>query len=142
MTETARNIVMMRQAKIEASKPPVFKRVRDTQEVEYFLWHLENFSRHGNVRGDDAKINIVVLYMSEIVMLWWGRKSTDAKIGLCTINTWDEFKVKFKRQFFLNNVVYNARRKLRELKHTRSILDYVDYVDYVREFMTLRGRLV
>lgn len=69
MTETARNIVMMRQAKIEASKPPVFKRVRDTQEVEYFLWHLENFSRHGNVRGDDAKINIVVLYMSEIVML-------------------------------------------------------------------------
>lgn len=50
---------------------------------------------------------------------------------MCTINTWDEFKVKFKRQFFLNNVVYNARRKLRELKHTRSILDYV------RKFMTL-----
>lgn len=70
MTEAARNVVVIREAKIKASKPPVFHGVHDAQEVENFLWHLENYFEHGKVRDAEAKINTVVLYLSEIAMLW------------------------------------------------------------------------
>ncbi|XP_070005713.1 uncharacterized protein [Nicotiana sylvestris] len=131
VTEVASNVVVMREAKIEAPKPPMFKGVRDAQEVENFLWHLENYFRHGKVRDDEAKINTTVLYLSETAMLWWRRKMADVDKGLCTISTWDHFKTEFKRQFFPNNVLYEARRKLRELKQTRSIRNYI------KEFTTL-----
>ncbi|XP_019252669.1 PREDICTED: uncharacterized protein LOC109231463 [Nicotiana attenuata] len=98
VTEAASNVVVMREAKIEAPKPPVFKGVRDAQEVENFLWHLENYLWHRKVRDDEAKINTVVLYLLETAMLWWKRKMAD---------------------------VDKARRKFRELKQTRSICDYV-----------------
>ncbi|XP_070031861.1 uncharacterized protein [Nicotiana tomentosiformis] len=100
VTEAASNVVVTREAKIEAPKPPVFKGVRDAQEVENFLWHLENYFKHGKVKDDEAMINTA-------------------------------FKVEFKRQFFPNNVLYEARRKLRELKQTGSIRVYV------KEFTTL-----
>ncbi|XP_059294573.1 uncharacterized protein LOC132047562 [Lycium ferocissimum] len=74
VTEAANDVVMMREAKIEAPKPPVFKVVRDVQEVENFLWHLENYFKHGKVRDDETKINTVVLYLTETAMLWWRRK--------------------------------------------------------------------
>ncbi|XP_070002194.1 uncharacterized protein [Nicotiana sylvestris] len=131
VTEVANNVVVTREAKIEAPKPPVFKGVRDAQEVENFLWHLENYFRHGKVRDDEAKINTAVLYLSKTAMLWWRRKMTDVDKGLCTISTWDQFKADFKRQFFPNNVLYEARIKLRELKQTWSIRNYV------KEFTTL-----
>ncbi|XP_070029677.1 uncharacterized protein [Nicotiana sylvestris] len=100
VTEITSNVVVTREAKIEAPKHPVFKGVRDAQEVENFLWHLENYFRHGKVRDDEAKINTA-------------------------------FKAEFKRQFFPNNVLYEARHKLRELKQIGSIRNYV------KEFTTL-----
>ncbi|XP_070047528.1 uncharacterized protein [Nicotiana tomentosiformis] len=109
----------------------MFKGVRDAQEVENFLWHLENYFKHGKVKDDEAMINTVVLYLSETAMLWWRRKMADVDKGICTISTWDQFKAEFKRQFFPNNVLYEARRKLRELKQTGSIRVYV------KEFTTL-----
>lgn len=59
VTKTTRNVVVTREAKIEAPKPPVFKRVHNAQEVENFVWHLENYSWHGKVRGYKAKINTI-----------------------------------------------------------------------------------
>ena len=49
----------------------------------------------------------------------------------CTINTWEQFQEEFKKAFLCNNVIYEAKRKLRELKQTGSILVYV------QEFTTL-----
>ena len=43
--------------------------------------------------------------------------------GLCNINTWEEFKKELKKQFYLKNVVYEACKKLRELKHKTTISD-------------------
>ncbi|XP_070012843.1 uncharacterized protein [Nicotiana sylvestris] len=131
VTEVASNVVVTREAKIEAPKPLVFKSVRDAQKVKNFLWHLENYFRHDKVRDDEAKINTAVLYLSETPMLRWRRKMADVDKSLCTISTWDQFKVDFKRQFFPKNVLYEARRKLRELKQTGSIRNYVN------EFTTL-----
>ena len=51
-----------REAKFEAPKPPMFKSVYDAQEVETFLWNLENYFKCNRLRTDEIKINIVVLF--------------------------------------------------------------------------------
>lgn len=56
MTEATRNVVVMREAKIEAPRTPVIKGVCDTKEVENFLWHLEKYFWHVRMRDDKAKI--------------------------------------------------------------------------------------
>ena len=75
--------------------------VHDAQEVENFLWHLENYFKCNRVRSDVNKINTVVLYLSEMPMLWWRRKEFDIKKGTCTMNTWEQFCEEFKKAFSL-----------------------------------------
>ena len=53
-----------RDAKVEDPKPPMFKGVHDTQEVENFLWHLENYFRCKRLKSDESKINTAMLYLS------------------------------------------------------------------------------
>ena len=84
-----------REARVEAPKPPMFKGVRDAQEVENFLWNLENYFKCNRVRSDVNKINTAVLYLSEMPMLWWRHKGFDIKKGTCTMNTWEKFRDEF-----------------------------------------------
>lgn len=63
-----------REARVEDTKPPIFKDVREAQEVENFRWHLENYVKCSWVRSDKNKINTDMLYLSEMAMLWWGTK--------------------------------------------------------------------
>ncbi|XP_069145655.1 uncharacterized protein [Solanum lycopersicum] len=58
-------------------------------------------------------------------MLWWKHKDAEIKRGTRTINTWEQFLEEFKRSFFPNNVVYEMKHKLRELKLTGSNRAYV-----------------
>ena len=69
----------------------MFKGVRDAQEVENFLWQLENHFKCNRVQSDVNKINTAVLYLSEMSMLWWTRKESNIKKGTCTMNTWEQF---------------------------------------------------
>jgi len=55
---------------------------------------------------------------------------------LCKIETWEQFKKKLKKQLYLMNMVYEARRKLRELRHTTTIREYV------RNFTTLMVQIL
>ena len=80
-----------REARVEDPKPPIFKGVRDAQEVDNFLWHLENYFKYNRVRSDENKINTAVLYLTELAILWWKRNETDIKKGTCTLNTWERF---------------------------------------------------
>ena len=43
---------------------------------------------------------------------------------ICTIKTWENFKKEIKRQFYLEDVAYLARKNMRRLKHTGLIRDY------------------
>ena len=43
----------------------------------------------------------------------------------CTIETWKDFNREVKRQFYLDDMAYLARKNMRRLKHTSSICDYV-----------------
>ena len=41
--------------------------------------------------------------------------------GICIIEMWEDFKREIKRQFYLEDVAYLARKNMRHLKHTGSI---------------------
>ena len=41
----------------------MFKGIRDAQEVENLLWHMESYFKCSQVKSDKNKINIVVLYL-------------------------------------------------------------------------------
>ncbi|WMV07362.1 hypothetical protein MTR67_000747 [Solanum verrucosum] len=58
-----------REAKVEAPNPHMFKGVRDAQEVENFLWHLENYFKCSQLNSDKNKINTIVMHLSEMSML-------------------------------------------------------------------------
>ena len=47
------------------------------------------------------------------------------KKGTCSINSWEEFKVDLKSQFYPENAEDDARGKLRRLTQKGSIRDYV-----------------
>lgn len=55
--------------------------------------------------------------------------------GLCTIRTWEQFKAEFKRAFYPNNVVADARKRLRDLKQTGNVKTYI------KEFIALTFRI-
>ncbi|GMI75485.1 hypothetical protein HRI_001217800 [Hibiscus trionum] len=68
------------------------------------------------------------MYLTGDDKLWW-RSKFDG--GVCSIKTWEEMKKELKNMFFPENMDYNARKKLRDLSHTRTVRNYV------REFSAL-----
>ena len=46
--------------------------------------------------------------------------------GTCTINTWEQFRKEFKKDFFPNNAIYEVKCKFRELKKMGNIRAYVN----------------
>uniref|UniRef100_A0A3Q7EY30 Reverse transcriptase domain-containing protein n=1 Tax=Solanum lycopersicum TaxID=4081 RepID=A0A3Q7EY30_SOLLC len=77
---------------------------------------MDAYFEHVNMPSKAAKIRTAAMYLSDTAMLWWRMKMADTEKGL---------KREFKCQFHPQNVVHEARRRLRELKQTSSIRDYV-----------------
>ncbi|XP_012859014.1 PREDICTED: uncharacterized protein LOC105978142 [Erythranthe guttata] len=92
---------------------------------------MEQYFEGIGLVDETTKVRTSSLYLSDTAMLWWRRKHADIEKGICRIDTWEEFKRELKRHFYPENVVYEARRKLRELKQRSSICEYV------KEFTTL-----
>ena len=102
--------------KVEFPKPHRFNGARDAKEVENFLWQMEIYFDNLNLVAENAKVKAVTSYLSDTAMLWWRRKHSEIEQGTFRIDTWDDFKKELKRQFYPENVVYEARKKLRELR--------------------------
>ncbi|KAE8662634.1 cytochrome P450 78A7-like [Hibiscus syriacus] len=117
--------------RVECPKPQGFNGARDAKEVENYLWRMEQYFEGIGLNDEAAKVKTAALYLSDTAMLWWRRKHADIERGACRVDTWDEFKKELKKHFYPENVVYEARKKLRELKQ-RGIMR-----DYVKEFTTL-----
>ena len=45
--------------------------------------------------------------------------------GICTLETWEDFKREIKRQFYPYGVAYLDRKNMRHLKHIGPICDHV-----------------
>lgn len=116
---------------IEYQKPKYYDGRRDAKDVENFLWQMEVYFEGVNLIDEAMKVRTAFMYLTYMASLWWHRKDAVVENGACRIDTWDEFKRELKRQFYPENVVYEARKKLRELKQKGTISDYV------KEFTTL-----
>ncbi|XP_070003708.1 uncharacterized protein [Nicotiana sylvestris] len=117
--------VTIRETKIDAPKPKEFRGERSAQDVENFIWKMEDYYEHLNIVDEAAKIRAATMYLIDTAMLWWRKKKTEMEKGTCSITTWEQFKSELKRQFYPQNIVNEACRKLRELKQTTSIREYV-----------------
>ena len=49
----------------------------------------------------------------------------DIEKGTCTIDTWVDFKREIKKQFYLKDMDYMTRKKIKHLRDTGSIHAYV-----------------
>ncbi|CAL5430771.1 unnamed protein product [Camellia sinensis] len=111
--------------RLEAPKPKEFDGKRDAKELDDYLWHLERYFEALNLNDELAKVRTASLYLTKLAGVWWRRKHAEMERGICTISLWEQFKNELMRQFYPENVAYEARLKMRELKHTHSIRDYV-----------------
>ncbi|RVW26370.1 hypothetical protein CK203_116919 [Vitis vinifera] len=103
---SARVMATQEASRVEVPKPHRFSGNRDAKELDNFLWHMERYFEAIALTDEAAKV-------------------ADMEKGICTIETWEDFKREIKRQFYPEDVAYLARKNMRRLKHTGSIHDYV-----------------
>ncbi|KAK3006876.1 hypothetical protein RJ639_015460 [Escallonia herrerae] len=111
--------------RVDAPKQKEFGGKQDAKELDNFIWHMERYFEGASIMDEKAKVRTATLYLTDTATLMWHRKHNDIKKGLCTIDTWDVFKKEIKRQFYPKNVTYEARKKLRELKHKSRLKEAV-----------------
>ncbi|KAJ9675437.1 hypothetical protein PVL29_024382 [Vitis rotundifolia] len=112
-------------SRVEVPKPQGFSGKRDAKELDNFLWHMERYFEAIALTDEATKVRTATLYLTDTATLWWRRRFADMEKGICTIETWEDFKREIKRQFYPEDVAYLARKNMRRLKHTGSIRDYV-----------------
>ncbi|KAL4368760.1 hypothetical protein GQ457_05G024170 [Hibiscus cannabinus] len=81
--------------KIDTPRPSKFSGSRLAQDIDNFIWGLEQYFR---VMGEDNTI---------------------------PFKTWKDFQFAFKEHFYPKNAQEDARAKMRQLKHDGTILEYV-----------------
>ncbi|KAF2321311.1 hypothetical protein GH714_038573 [Hevea brasiliensis] len=94
-------------------------------ELDKVLRKLKEYFRALGIADDARKIDHAPLYLVNTAMVWWRRRQADREKGLCTINTWEDFKKELKRQFYPENVAKECQARLRRLSQKGSIRDYV-----------------
>ncbi|CAL5400517.1 unnamed protein product [Camellia sinensis] len=106
-------------------EPRAYGGARDAKKLDNFLFDMEQYFNVVKADAEETRISMATMYLSGDAKLWWWTKHDEIQRGLCTIETWEQLKHELKLQFFPENVEYNARRALRDLKHTSTIRDYV-----------------
>ncbi|RVW63219.1 putative mitochondrial protein [Vitis vinifera] len=122
---SARVMATQEASRVEVPKPHRFSGNRDAKELDNFLWHMERYFEAIALTDEAAKVRTATLYLTDTATLWWRRRFADMEKGICTIETWEDFKREIKRQFYPEDVAYLARKNMRRLKHTGSIREYV-----------------
>ncbi|KAE8736351.1 cytochrome P450 78A7-like [Hibiscus syriacus] len=109
----------------DVPKPEKFKGTRSAQDVENFLWGLDQYFAATGITEDAKKVSIASVYLSEVALMWWRRRCNDVKRGNAAIETWVEFQAEFKEQFYPEYAEDEARSKLRRLKQEGSLREHV-----------------
>ncbi|KAK3010939.1 hypothetical protein RJ639_011835 [Escallonia herrerae] len=82
--------------RVDTPKPKEFGGKRDAKELDNYIWHMERYFEGASITDEKTK-------------------------GLYTIGTWEVFKKEIKKQFYPENVAYEARKKMKELRHKGSV---------------------
>lgn len=121
------NGVMASPTKVLADvpKPKVFKGTRDAQDVENFIWSMDQYFRRMNIVEESTKVNTASAYFTDTALLWWRRRCTEEKSKDAPVETWEELQAEVKEAFYPKNAQRELRTKLRQLKHDGTIQEYV-----------------
>ena len=122
---SARVMVTHEAPRVEVPKPHSFSGNRGAKELENYLWHMERYFEAIGLKDEATKVRTATLFLIDNATLWWHRKFVEMERKTCTIDTWADFKREIKKQFYLEDMEYMARKKIKHLKHTGSIRDYV-----------------
>lgn len=76
---------------------------------ENFKWEIEVYFVGVNIAKEAMKVH----QLQRISYILQHCKHDKIAKRACKIETWDEFKRELKRQFYLEHVVYKARKKLK-----------------------------
>ncbi|KAL2524108.1 Uncharacterized protein Adt_09162 [Abeliophyllum distichum] len=109
--------------RLKIPEPRTYGGARDAKEVENFLFDMEQYFLAANIEEGARRVTTATMYLGGDAKLWWRTKYADIQANRVQIDTWDLLKETIRTQFFPENVEYQARRALRELKHTGSIRD-------------------
>ena len=124
-TLSARAMATHEAPRVEVPKSHTFSGKRDAKELDNFLWHMERYFKAIALTDEAAKVCSATLYLTNNATLWWRRRFLEIEKGMCTIDTWVDFKREIKQQFYSEDVEYFARKKIKYLKYTGSIRDNV-----------------
>ena len=105
-------------SRVEVPKPQGFSGKWEAKELDNFLWHMDQYFKVILLTDEVTKVRTATLYLTDTTALWWRRRFANMEKGFCTIETWEDFKREIKKQFYLENVAYLARKNMRCLKHT------------------------
>ncbi|XP_070032939.1 uncharacterized protein [Nicotiana tomentosiformis] len=117
--------------KLKIPEPKPYSGAWNDKEVENFILDIEQYFDAVWGLEEAKKVATATMYLQGDAKLWWRVKYEAIKAGEDALETWAELKAAIRLQFFPENVEYNARRKLWELRQTKSMRDYV------REFSAL-----
>ncbi|XP_040932038.1 uncharacterized protein [Gossypium hirsutum] len=110
---------------IDVPKPKEFKGTRSARDVDNFLWGIEQYFCAKGITEDVTKVTTAAMYLSDVALLWWCRRSTDVRRGGSEIETWEEFRCEFKAQFYPEYAEDEARARLRRLAQQGTVREYV-----------------
>ncbi|CAL1360459.1 unnamed protein product [Linum trigynum] len=105
---------------IPRSKVPRLKNFggsRNAMELENFFCGLEKYFKASGIQEDEVKLRTAPLYLVDIAMIWWRRREADVEKGTCVMAIWDDFKREIKKQFYPDNMEFEAHSMLRRLTH-------------------------
>ena len=104
-------------SRVEMLKSQGFSGKRDTKELDNFLWHMEQYFEAIALTDEAVKVRTATLYLTDTTTLWWRWRFADIEKDICTIETWEDFKREIKRQFYLEDVAYLARKNMISQAH-------------------------
>ncbi|KAK8307402.1 hypothetical protein V6Z12_D03G193100 [Gossypium hirsutum] len=110
---------------VDVPKPKEFKGTRSARDVDNFLWGIEQYFRAKGITEDATKVTTAAMYLTDVALLWWRRRSTDVSHGGTEIGTWEEFRREFKAQFYPEYAEDEARAKLHRLTQQGTVREYV-----------------
>ena len=111
----ARVMATQEASRVEMPKPQGFSGKRDSKELDNFLWHMERYFKAITLTNEVAKVRTATLYLTDTTTLWWSWRLAGMEKGICTIETWGDFKMEINRQFYPEDVAYLARKNMRRI---------------------------
>lgn len=111
---------------VDSFKPKPFDGKREAKELDTFLWNMERYFKHLKLEDEESKISTATLFLTDNALMWWRRRSMEIEQGTFTLTTWNDFKEDIMLHFYPQNAKYEAKEKLRWLRHTGSVKEYVN----------------